>query len=53
MMMADKCSDCDRSKCSLFTREPAAKSCYDHTYVDKPDGSGWLKNESHSTGTPL
>ena len=46
MMMADKCSDCDRSKCSLFSKAPAAKSCYGRTYVDKPDGSGWLKKDA-------
>ena len=43
MMMADKCSDCDRSKCSLFATAPASKACYGRTYTDKPDGSGWLK----------
>ena len=47
MMMADKCSDCDRrSKCSLFSKAPTAKSCYGRTYVDKPDGSGWLKKDA-------
>eukprot|EP01052_Picozoa_sp_SAG31_P048918 SAG31_NODE_10466_length_1135_cov_1.238417_1_plen_360_part_01 len=51
MMMADKCSDCDRSKCSLFSKAPAAKSCYGRTYVDKPDGSGWLKKDALKLAT--
>jgi plastocyanin len=44
MMMADKCADCDRAKCSLFAKAPAPKKCYDRTYTDKPDGSGWKKS---------
>jgi hypothetical protein len=41
MSMADKCADCDRAKCSLFSKAPAPKKCYGKTFVDKPDGSGW------------
>jgi hypothetical protein len=48
MMMADKCSDCDRSKCSLFSKSPVPKKCYSRTYTDKPDGSGWIKNATAS-----
>ena len=30
----------------LFWNTPAAKSCYGRTYVDKSDGSGWLKKDA-------
>lgn len=41
MTMADKCQDCQRLDCTLFTATPAAKSCYGQTWTDKPDGSGF------------
>jgi hypothetical protein len=41
MQMADKCDDCKRQDCSLFTATPGQKSCYGKTFTDQPDGSGF------------
>mgnify|MGYP007125201357 CR=1 FL=1 len=36
----------DASRIEGQYRDFAAKSCYGRTYVDKPDGSGWLKKDA-------